>query len=331
MVDSEKLLEVKKLMKYYPVTAGLFSRHVGDVKAVDGVSFTLEREEIMGIVGESGCGKSTLGKTILRLEEPSAGQILYRGIDLTKTSREEMRSLRREMQIIFQDPEASLDPRMKVGDSIAEALVVHRLMRDEDRNVIVCELMQSVGLAPDWSNLYPHELSGGQKQRIGIARALAVNPKLIIADEPVSALDVSIQAQTINLLLDIQSKQHLSYIFISHDLSVVKYIAHKIAVMYLGKIVETAPKKILFDNPLHPYTQALISAVPDLCGGKRNRIILQGDVPSPLNPPTGCHFHTRCHRVIPACKESEPELCEVEPQHFVSCHLYNQAVKEPGL
>jgi oligopeptide/dipeptide ABC transporter ATP-binding protein len=280
----------------------------------------------MGIVGESGCGKSTLGKTILRLEEPSGGEVLYRGIDLVKAGRKEMRSLRKEMQIIFQDPEASLDPRMTVGDSIAEALVVHRLMREADRNAAVGELMQSVGLDPTRNKLYPHELSGGQKQRIGVARALAVNPKLIIADEPVSALDVSVQAQTINLLLDIQGKQHLSYIFISHDLSVIKYVAHTIAVMYLGRIVEMAPKNLLFGNILHPYTEALVSAVPDLCGGRRSRIMLRGDVPSPLNPPAGCRFHTRCHRVIPICKETETELCEVEPGHFVSCHQYDQAV-----
>src|SRR4030042_4591338 len=315
MVDIEKLLEVRNLKKYYPVNAGLFSRHIGDIKAVDDVSFNLDQGEIIGLVGESGCGKSTLGKTILRLEEPSAGYVYYRGIDVMATGRGEMRSLRKEMQIIFQDPDASLDPRMTAGDSIAEALVVHRLMGEKGQRARVAELMQSVGLDTAWASLYPHELSGGQKQRVGIARALAVAPNLIIADEPVSALDVSIQAQILNLMLEIHQRMRLSYIFITHDLSVIKYIADKIAVMYLGKIVEIAAKREIFSGALHPYTEALLSAVPDLRGNKKERILLGGDVPSSLNPPRGCHFHTRCHRVMPMCKEVEPEMRETAAGH----------------
>jgi oligopeptide/dipeptide ABC transporter ATP-binding protein len=322
MIYIEKLLEVRNLKKYYPVNAGLLSRHIGDIKAVDDVSFNLDQGEIIGLVGESGCGKSTLGKTILRLEEPTAGNIYYRGIDITAKSRGEMRSLRKEMQIIFQDPDASLDPRMTAGDSIAEAMVVHRLMGGKEQRSRVAELMQSVGLDTDWSGLYPHELSGGQKQRVGIARALAVAPNLIIADEPVSALDVSIQAQILNLMLEIHQRMRLSYIFITHDLSVIKYIADKIAVMYLGKVVEMAAKRELFSGALHPYTEALLSAVPDLRGNKKERILLSGDVPSPINPPHGCHFHTRCHRVMPLCKEVEPEMREIKAGHLVSCHLY---------
>ena len=318
---NQELLVINNLKKYYPVTAGLLSKHLGDIKAVDGVSFHLNEGEILGLVGESGCGKSTLGKTILRLEEPTGGQILYGGKDITKIRGEQMRALRREMQIIFQDPDSSLDPRMTVGDSVSEALLVQRLVDDERRNRLE-ELMQKVGLESEQIHMYPHELSGGQKQRIGIARALAVNPKLIVADEPVSALDVSIQAQILNLMLDIQKEMRLSYLFITHDLSVIKYMAHRVAVMYLGKIVEIADKKELFSHYCHPYTEALLSAVPSLKGEQKKRILLGGDVPSPLHPPKGCYFHTRCHRVLPVCSKTETELREVSQDHLVSCHLY---------
>jgi oligopeptide/dipeptide ABC transporter ATP-binding protein len=316
------LLEVKNLKKYYPVTAGFFSKVIGNIKAVDGVSFTLGEGEIMGLVGESGCGKSTLGKTILRLEEPTSGQIIFQGIDVGKLKRGELRSIRSKMQIVLQDPDASLDPRMSVGDSINEAFIVHG---QKDRSVTgdrVGELMEKVGLPASQSIMFPHEFSGGQKQRIGIARALAVNPRLIVADEPVSALDVSIQAQILNLLADLQKEFTLTYLFIAHDLSVIKYISSKIAVMYLGKIVEIAPKNELFENFLHPYTEALLSAVPTIRKEKKKRILLHGDVPSPFNPPPGCHFYPRCDRKMPTCQESEPVLKEVKSGHWVSCFLY---------
>lgn len=326
MLRLNKLLEVKKLKKFYPVTTGLLSAKVGDIKAVDDISFTLEDGEIMGLVGESGCGKSTLGKIILRLEEPTDGKIIYEGLDITKATREQMRALRRKMQIIFQDPDSSLDPRMTVGDSLAEALVIHRVLPEPEQLLRVEELMLKVGLEADQINLYPHELSGGQKQRIGIARALMLSPKLIVADEPVSALDVSIQSQILNLMLEIQREMNIGYLFITHDLSVIKYLASRIAIMYLGKIVEMADKKELFQNFLHPYTEALLSAVPDIKSGKKKRILLSGEVPSPLNPPSGCYFHTRCHRVMPICREIQPELVEVVPGHLVSCHLYRNKV-----
>jgi peptide/nickel transport system ATP-binding protein/oligopeptide transport system ATP-binding protein len=282
-----KLIEVRGLKKYYPLIAGLFSRHSGDVKAVDGVSLSIAMGEILGLVGESGCGKSTLGRTILRLEDPTSGQILYRGKDITVLGKNEMRTLRKEMQIVFQDPDASLDPRMTVGDCIGEPLVVHRVGGEKEQALRIAGLMEQVGLQPEQAVLYPHEFSGGQKQRIGIARALALNPALIVADEPVSALDVSIQAQILNLLLDIQQKYGLSYLFIAHDLAVIKYMAHRIAVMYLGKIVELADNAEIFSNPLHPYTISLLAAIPDI--KKRNRTekrpLLSGDVPSPVTPP----------------------------------------------
>jgi oligopeptide/dipeptide ABC transporter ATP-binding protein len=324
MLNNEILLDIKDLKKYYPVTSGLFSQHVGDVKAVDGVSFRIKDGEVLGLVGESGCGKSTLGRTILRLEEPTSGEILYKGKDIARLGRKELRGLRKELQIIFQDPEASLDPRMTVGDSIGEALIIHNIVGDRERISKIAELMEQVGLEAEQADLYPHEFSGGQKQRIGIARALAINPSLIIADEPVSALDVSIQAQILNLMLDIQQKFGLSYIFIAHDLSVIRYMSHRVAVMYLGKIVELADKQEFFQNPLHPYTEALLSAVPSLQSKKKERILLHGDVPSPLAPPPGCRFHTRCHRVLPVCSSVEPELVEISPGHQVSCHLYDE-------
>jgi len=320
--SNNKLLQIRNLKKYYPVTAGLFSRHIGDIKAVDGVTFDISEREIIGLVGESGCGKSTLGKTIPRLEEPTSGEILYKRSDIAKLDKNRLRKLRGEIQIIFQDPDASLDPRMTVGDSICEPLIVHNIGNEKNRIERVAELMEQVGLEAKQSNLYPHEFSGGQKQRIGIARALAMNPKLIIADEPVSALDVSIQAQILNLMMDIQERWGLAYLFIAHDLSVIKHMAHRVAIMYLGKIVELADKKETFENPLHPYTEALLSAVPSFKPKDKDRILLRGDVPSPLNPPTGCHFHPRCHRIIPICNQQEPELAEVSEGHFVACHLY---------
>lgn len=319
---NHKLLQVKDLKKYYPVTAGLFSRHVGDIKAVDGVTFEINKGEILGLVGESGCGKSTLARTLPRLEEPTSGEILYQGKDIAKLDKKGLKQLRREIQIIFQDPDASLDPRMTAGDSICEPLVIHNIGDERRRAEKVAELMRQVGLEPKQVTLYPHEFSGGQKQRIGIARALAVNPKLIIADEPVSALDVSIQAQILNLMVDIQQKYGLAYLFIAHDLSVIKHMAHRVAVMYLGKIVELAEKNEIFHAPLHPYTEALLSAVPSLHSKGKERILLHGDVPSPLNPPPGCRFHPRCHRVQPICSREEPELTEISTSHFVACHLY---------
>ncbi len=319
---NNKLLQIRNLKKYYPVTAGFFSRYIGDIKAVDGVTFDISEREIIGLVGESGCGKSTLGKTIPRLEEPTSGEILYKWSDVTKLDKKGLGELRREIQIIFQDPDASLDPRMTVGDSICEPLIVHNIGNEKKRMERVAELMEQVGLETRQAHLYPHEFSGGQKQRIGIARALAMNPKLIIADEPVSALDVSIQAQILNLMMDIQERMGLAYLFIAHDLSVIKHMAHRVAIMYLGKIVELADKKEIFANPLHPYTEALLSAVPSFKPKDRDRILLRGDVPSPLNPPPGCHFHPRCHRILPICNQQEPELSEVSKGHFVACHLY---------
>ena len=321
---NHKLLKIKDLKKYYPVTAGILSRHVGDIKAVDGVTFDISEGEIIGLVGESGCGKSTLGKTIPRLEEPTSGKILYRGKDITRLNKKGLSALRRGIQLIFQDPDASLDPRMTVGDSICEPLVIHNIGDEKQQRHRVDELMEQVGLEPRQASLYPHEFSGGQKQRIGIARALAMNPKLIIADEPVSALDVSIQAQILNLMMDIQEKFGLAYLFIAHDLSVIRHMAHRVAIMYLGKIVELSGKKDLFNNPLHPYTEALLSAVPSFKPKDKNRILLHGDVPSPLNPPSGCHFHPRCHRVLSICSQVEPELTELSKGHHVSCHLYKR-------
>ncbi len=323
MLNNEILLDVKDLKKYYPVTSGLFSKHVGDVKAVDGISFWVKAGEILGLVGESGCGKSTLGRTILRLEEPTSGEILYKGNDIAKLDKKGLRHLRKELQIIFQDPEASLDPRMTVGDSIGEALIIHSIVDEKERKGKIAEFMEQVGLEAEQVDLYPHEFSGGQKQRIGIARALAINPSLIVADEPVSALDVSIQAQILNLMLDIQQKFGLTYIFVAHDLSVIKYMSTRVAVMYLGRIVELADKKEFFQNSLHPYAEALLSAVPSLQSKRKERILLRGDVPSPLAPPPGCRFHTRCHKVLPVCSSVEPELVEVSPGHQVACHLYD--------
>ena len=316
------MLEVNNLKKYYRVTGGLMSRSIGEIRAVDGVSLTVGMGEVLGLVGESGCGKSTLGKTILRLEEPTAGEIKFNDVDVVRLNRRHLRELRGKMQIVFQDPDSSLDPRMTVGDSIAEALVVHGISGSAELDDRVARLLEKVGLEADFGERYPHEFSGGQKQRIGIARALAMDPQLIIADEPVSALDVSVQAQILNLMMDIRERDGLAYIFVSHDLSVVRYLSDRVAVMYLGKIVEMADKTEFFRNPLHPYTEALLSAIASLRPAGRDRILLTGDVPSPLNPPPGCRFHTRCHRVMPVCSQVEPELAQIAPGHMVSCHLY---------
>ena len=320
----EVLLEVKNMKMYFPVTSGVvFQRKVADVKAVDDVSFTIKRGETLGLVGESGCGKTTTGRAILRLYTPTAGDVIFDGQRLNDLSNREMRGLRRQMQIIFQDPYGSLNPRMTCGDIVGEPLVVHKLTKGKgeyrDR---VSELLQTVGLNPYMADRYPHEFSGGQRQRIGIARALAVNPSFIVCDEPVSALDVSIQAQVINLLEDLQSQYGLTYLFIAHDLSVVRHISDRVAVMYLGHIVEIANRNELYENPLHPYTRALLSAVPipdPVVEAERERIILTGDVPSPMNPPEGCVFHTRCPIMIDDCRLEMPELREVSPGHWVAC------------
>ena len=320
---SEILLEVNNLKKYYPVTAGLFSKRVADVRAVDGVSFYIIEGETLGLVGESGCGKSSLGRALLRLEEPTAGRVLYKGNDIMMWDRRQLKELRREAQMIFQDPQSSLDPRMTIGDSIGEALLIHGVDNEKERLEKVEELLVRVGLEPEHAMRYPHELSGGQKQRIGIARALAVDPKLIVADEPVSALDVSVQAQILNLIMDLQHELNLAYLFIAHDLSVIGQVSDRIAVMYLGQIVELADRTDLLTHPLHPYTEALLSAIyiPDP-HQKRKRILLQGEVPSLIKPPMGCRFHTRCPKVMDICSQEEPETQQLSDNHLVSCHLY---------
>lgn len=320
---AEALIGIKKLVKYFPIKKGVFKKTVGWVKAIDGISFDIYAGETLGLVGESGCGKSTTAMTILRLEEPTSGDILFQGQNLTKIKKNQMRKYRKDLQIIFQDPYSSLDPRMKVKNIIAEGLSAHNIYNTKKSFQKVGELLEKVGIVPEYMDRFPHEFSGGQRQRIGIARALALNPKLIICDEAVSALDVSIRSQIINLFKDLQKEFNLTYLFIAHDLSVIKYISDRVAVMYLGKIVEIAPKDIFFQKTLHPYAQALISAVPvPNPDYKKERILLTGDVPSPANPPKGCYFHPRCPKVMPICSKEEPILREIEKNHFTACHLY---------
>jgi peptide/nickel transport system ATP-binding protein len=314
------LLDVKGLRKYFPIRGGVFSRVVANVKAVEDVSFTVRRGEVVGLVGESGSGKTTVGRSILRLIEPTDGEVLFDGVDVTKLSKAKMREYRRKMQIIFQDPFASLNPRMSVGDIIGEALTIHNLARGKAKEARVADLLERVGMNAGHMRRYPHEFSGGQRQRIGIARALAVDPAFIVADEPVSALDVSIQAQVVNLLQDLKDELGLTMLFIAHDLGVVEYISDHVIVMYLGRIMEIAPAKELYRNPVHPYTEALLSAVPIPDPTvKRERVILQGDIPSPINPPSGCVFRTRCPIAVEDCKHVVPPLEEVSPGHFKAC------------
>jgi len=323
-MPNDKLITVENLKKYYPITAGFLSRTVAEVKAVDGVSFYLAEGETLGLVGESGCGKSTLGRAMLRLEEPTAGSILYQGNEILKLDKGGLKELRKKAQMIFQDPQSSLDPRMTIGDTIGEALLIHGMKSEAERLERIEELLQRVGLESQHATRYPHELSGGQKQRVGIARALAVDPKLIVADEPVSALDVSVQAQILNLMIDLQREFGLAYLFIAHDMAVMAHMSNRIAVMYLGKIVEQTDRAELFSHPLHPYTWALLSAIsfPDP-HQKRQKATLQGDVPSPVNPPRGCRFHTRCSKVMPICSQEEPLLVPLNTDHLVACHLYD--------
>ncbi|MDQ0246945.1 oligopeptide transport system ATP-binding protein [Bacillus fengqiuensis] len=320
---AESLLQVKGLKKHFPIKGGLLSKEIGAVKAVDGLSFEVKKGETLGIVGESGCGKSTTGRLLLRLIEPTDGQVIFEEKEVTSLSNSEMRKLRREMQMVFQDPFASLNPRHTIEKILEEPLIVHGIGNKEERKQKVREMLQVVGLSSYHANRYPHQFSGGQRQRIGIARALMTNPKLIIADEPVSALDVSIQSQVLNLLENLQKEFQLTYIFISHDLGVVRHICDRVGVMYLGQMVELSESEKLYEKPLHPYTEALLSAVPvpdpDF---KREQIVLQGDLPSPSNPPVGCPFHTRCGKCMDICKTARAELKEVEPNHFVACHLY---------
>ena len=319
---AEPVLQVRDLKKHFPVRTGLLQRAAGTVFAVDGVSFSIDEGETLGLVGESGCGKSTVGRTVLRLIDPTDGEIRIGGSDITKLSKAEMRPYRRQMQIIFQDPFSSLDPRMSAGDIVAEPLRVHGIAKGGEVRKMVAALFERVGLRKAQMDNYPHQFSGGQRQRIGIARALALQPKLIVGDEPVSALDVSIQAQVLNLMLDLQKEMGLAYLFISHNLAVVEHISHRIAVMYLGRIVEATDKKTLFTRALHPYTEQLLLAVPVPDPRvKRQKRVLQGDVPSPVNPPSGCHFHTRCPYAVDRCKVESPALREVRPGQLVACHL----------
>jgi len=318
------LVQVRHLKKYFPITRGaIIQRHVGDVKAVDDVSFDIHKGETLGLVGETGCGKTTVGRTMLRLYEPTEGEVYFDGLDLARMRSSDLRQLRRRMQMIFQDPYASLNPRMTVGSIIGEPLEVHRILHGKQKQERIQELLRIVGLNPYFVNRYPHEFSGGQRQRIGIARALALNPDLVVCDEPISSLDVSIQAQVVNLLEELQQQLGLTYLFIAHDLSMVRHISDRMAVMYLGKIVELTDRDEIYLNPLHPYTQALMSAVPvpdPVVEERRRRIILEGDIPSPAHPPPGCNFCTRCPVVMDICSEAEPEFTEVKPGHWVACH-----------
>ncbi|PWW25421.1 oligopeptide transport system ATP-binding protein [Cytobacillus oceanisediminis] len=321
---TEVLLEVNQLKKYFPVTGGLFGRKTGDVKAVDDISFFVNKGETLGLVGESGCGKSTTGRMLMRLIEPTEGKVVFEGKDLTSLSSGEMRKMRKEMQMVFQDPFASLNPRHTVEQILEEPLIVHGIGDKEERKRRVREMLEVVGLSSYHAKRYPHQFSGGQRQRIGIARALMTKPKLIIADEPVSALDVSIQSQVLNLLEDLQKEFQLTYIFIAHDLGVVKHISDRVGVMYLGRLVEITTADQLYDKPLHPYTRALLGAVPIPDPAlKKDRELLTGDIPSPQNPPAGCAFHTRCKECMDICKTDRPQLEEIEPGHFAACHLYS--------
>jgi oligopeptide transport system ATP-binding protein len=326
-----ELLKVENLKMYFPITQGIIlQRQVGWVRAVDDISFAVKRGETLGLVGESGCGKSTTGRAILQLYKPTGGNVNFLGKELTKLGGGELRKMRREMQMIFQDPYASLNPRMTVGSIIGEPLEIHNLAKGKEKQERVQELLRIVGLNPYFANRYPHEFSGGQRQRIGIARALAVQPSFIVCDEPISALDVSIQAQVINLLEELQAQFDLTYLFIAHDLSVVRHISDRVAVMYVGKLVEITTRDLLYERPLHPYTKALLSAVPipdPAIERRRQRIILTGDVPSPVNPPTGCRFHPRCPFAQELCREQEPQLLEVEPQHHVACHFWDDILQ----
>ena len=326
--QSDNILEVSHLKKYFPIKGGMFGKQVGAVKAVDDVSFTLKRGTTMGLVGESGCGKSTTGRTILRLIEKTDGQVLFNGKDVYGLSNKEMRDMRTKMQIIFQDPSASLDPRMTVGEIIGEAIDIHKLAASKkDRADMIKELLAQVGLNTEHANRYPHEFSGGQQQRVGIARALAVKPEFIVCDEPISALDVSIQSQVVNMLEDMQEQMGLTYLFIAHDLSVVRHISNRIGVMYLGSLVELGESYELNRHPIHPYTQTLLSAVPvpdPKLSRTRKRIILEGDVPSPMNPPSGCRFHTRCPYATEKCSQVTPVFREHEPGHWAACHLLDK-------
>jgi oligopeptide transport system ATP-binding protein len=326
MTTNDMLVRVEGLKMYFPITQGvIFQRHIGDIKAVDGISFSIRHGETLGLVGESGCGKSTTGRAVLQLYRPTAGHVYFEDQELTRLKGEQLRRMRRRMQMIFQDPYASLNPRMTVGNIVSEPLEVHNILNRQERQERVQELLEIVGLNPYFINRYPHEFSGGQRQRIGVARALAVNPDFIVCDEPISALDVSIQAQILNMLEDLQERFNLTYLFIAHDLAVVRHISNRVAVMYLGKLAELTDRDTLYDNPLHPYTQALLSAVPipdPVVEEHRSRIILEGDVPSPAHPPQGCNFNTRCPKAMDICREIDPEFKDLGHDHWVACHLY---------
>ena len=324
------LLQVNDLVMHFPIYRGVIRRQVGAVRAVDGVSFDVKKGETLGLVGESGCGKTTTGRTILQLYRPTAGSVVFDGVDLVALKGEQLRKMRRKMQMIFQDPYASLNPRMTVGEIVGEPLEVHQVSKGKATDERVRELLSLVKMNPSFADRYPHEFSGGQRQRIGVARALALNPSLIVCDEPISALDVSIQAQVVNLLEELQAKFNLTYLFIAHDLSMVRHISDRVAVMYLGVIMELADRNEIYENPLHPYTQALLSAIPipdPVVDSKRKRTILKGDVPSPVNPPSGCRFRTRCPIAEAVCAEERPEFRELKPGHFVACHFAEQFVQ----